>query len=261
VAILVAAGLVLASVAAGVNRSDVSRAVVSPGGAGNLRRPLPIAVQFDLRSRAENSKLRPLPTRTYILGIEGVRIFAKSFPACSLTKLKRHQGPPASCTDAKLGSGLVKGAAGLEEDETIAESVACNLKLILYNTGNSLALRLDANPPLPTGFKSNKIGCPVPIHTAVPAPSRSVTIDGVPSTELRFTVPDLLMHPLEGWNSALQLISLKLEKRNARIRIGAATRTVGYVSAIGCAGGRRSFQVHFIGTDGVHSGASTTTVC
>jgi hypothetical protein len=261
IGVLAIAGLVLASAALAANKNDVSRGLVTPAGAGSPSHPLPIAVQFGLSSRAEDSKLRPLPTKTYVLGMEGVTAYPKAFPACGLAKLKRRKGPPSGCAKAQLGTGLVKGAAGIVEDDTIAESVPCNLKLRVYNAGNGIALRLDGDPPLPTGFKSSKIGCPVPIHTAIPAPFRTVTIDGLPSTELAFTVPKVLAQPLDGWNSALTLVNVDLEKRTARTRVGGAMRTVGYFSATGCAGGERSLQVAFIGSDGVRSEAAATPGC
>jgi hypothetical protein len=260
-AIAAVGGLTVASAASAANTNEVSRGLTSPVGAGSMSRPLPIGVQFGLRSRAENPRLRPLPTKTYVLSMEGVTANAKAFPACGLAKLKRRKGPPARCAGAQLGTGLVKGAAGIVEDDTIAESVPCNLKLRVYNIGNGIALRLDGDPPLPAGFKSNKIGCPVPIHTAIPAPFRRVTIDGLPSTEMQFTVPKVLAHPLEGWNSALTLVNVDLERRTTQVRVGGAKRTVGYFSAVGCTGGERSLQVGFIGTDGVRSEASATPAC
>lgn len=256
-----ATALVLASVALAANRNDVSRGEVTPAGKGSASRPLPIQVRFGLRSRAESSKNRPLPTKTYVLGMEGVVAYPRAFPVCGIAKVKRRKGPPRSCAEAQVGSGLVKGAAGIVEDDSISESVPCNLRLRVYNIGNGLALRLDGEPPLPPGFTSNRLGCPVPIHTAIPAPFRKVTIDGLPSTELQFSVPKLLARPLDGWNSALQVVNVDLEKRTARVRVGGALRTVGYFSSIGCTGPDRLLQVAFLGEDGARSDATATPGC
>src|SRR6202008_838705 len=97
-------------------------------------------------------------------------------------------------------------------------------------------------------FKSNKGGCPVPIHTAIPAPFRQVTIDGLPSTELRLTVPKLLMRPLVGRNSALAVGGAAPDRRGA---VG-----TGCFASIGCNGGTRTLQVGFIGVDGTRSDAT-----
>lgn len=246
---------VTAAPASAENVNSVTGKVTA--GSGSASAPLPIDVQFTLSSRNADVADRPLPTKTYVLGMEGVTTFAGAFPACSIAKLKARKGPPSACSKAQLGTGLVKGAAGIVEDETMDESVPCNLKLRVYNMGNGIALRLDGEPPLPKSFKTNKIGCPVPIHTAIPAPFRKVTIDGLPSTELQFTVPKLLMRPLVGWNSALQVVNSTLAKRTAK----SGGRTVGYFSSIGCNGGTRSLQVGFIGTDGVRSDASAQPAC
>jgi hypothetical protein len=250
-----AALAMLGAVAATANAANVNTVTgkVTPTGAGSASDPLPLQVRFSLRSRSDDVANRPQPTKTYVLGMEGVAAYPGAFPACSIATLKVRKGPPAKCGKAQLGTGLVKGAAGIVEDDTMDESVPCSLTLRVYNMGNGIALRLDGDPPLPKSFKSTKIGCPVPIHTAIPAPLRKVTIDGLPSTELQFTVPKLLMKPLVGWNSALTLVDATLTKRVAGGK--------GYFSSTGCNGGTRTLQVGFIGVDGARLDASTEPAC
>lgn len=250
---VVAIALVMPPGASAANINTVTGGV-APVGPGSANDPLPIGVKFALKSRNESSENRPLPTKTYVLGVEGVQANPGAFPSCSIKKLRVRRGPPATCGRSQIGRGIVRGAAGIVEDQTMAESVPCNLRLRVYNMGSGMALRLDGDPPLPGSFRSTKIGCPVPIHVAIPAPFRRIVIDGQPSTEMRFTVPRLLMRPLAGWNSGLMVVDATVDRL-------VSESGKGYFAATGCSGGTRALNVGFVDINGRRADASADPRC
>ena len=81
------------------------------------------------------------------------------------------------------------------------------MKLTLINISNGkgvtkkrggIAIRIDTGPP----------DCPLEIHGSLPAPIFDVKLDGIPSSEYRFTVPDSLVHPAPGVdNSVIDVVS------------------------------------------------------
>jgi hypothetical protein len=261
IACVLMAMLVLAGVAVAADRQRVSRVSVVPGGSGSPSKPKPVQIGFGLSVAAERPSLRPKPIKTYAIGIEGVLAFPQAFPSCSLGHAKIRGGPARTCKRAQVGSGLIRAAAGLQEDPGMADSLPCNLKLRLYNTGAGAALRVDTGPPQPRDFKSRKLGCPVPIHTAIRGQFAKTTIDGLASNELRFTLPKLLLRPLEGWEGALQLVDASLIGDTAPLRVKGRMREVGYLSAVGCRGKDRTARAAFIDESGVRTEATRTVGC
>ncbi len=253
--------LVLAGVAFAADRQRVSRVSVAPGGSGTPGKPKPVEIGFGLSVTAERPSQRPKPIKTYAIGIEGVLAYPRAFPACSLSQAKVRRAPARACGRAQVGSGLIRAAAGLREDPGMADSLPCNLKLRLYNTGTGAALRVDTEPPVPQSFKSRKLGCPVPIHTAIRGQLAKTTIDGLASMELRFTLPKLLLRPLEGWEGALQLVDASLTGETAPLRVKGRMRQVGYLSTVGCRGRDRTARAVFIDEDGVRTEATRTVGC
>lgn len=259
--VVVVGVLVGVGAAAAANRFAVHRVEISPAWKGRAEHPLPVSVRFGLRVTEDDPTKRPAPTETYVMGTEGVVAFPGAFPSCSMAQLRPLRGPARACRDALVGGGLTKGAAGLAEDDAIKESVPCNLRLRVYNTGDGMALRLDGDPPLPPSFRSNKIGCPVPIHKAILGRLRTTTIDGVRSTDLSYTLPRLLLHPLEGWDGALRVTNVDLRRMTARARVNGRLHTVGYSSAVGCNGDERTVRAAFIDEQGERSEITRTTGC
>jgi hypothetical protein len=251
----------LASGALAANTYRVDRLSIRPDGRGSVARPLPIGGLFSLSVGDEDPLLRPAPLRAYVLGSEGVRAFPEAFPHCGLRALRRWAGVPRRCERARVGSGRIKAAAGLAEDVLLSSSVPCNVRLRVYNTGRGMALRLDARPPIPPRFGSDRLGCPVPVHTAVVGRFSQTRIDGMPSTDVRFRLPDLFVHPIEGWEGALRRVRVKVELSTARATVAGRPRRVGYYSAVGCNGERRTVRVGFIDEAGKRIDATRDRAC
>lgn len=249
--------LVVAGAAGAANKYGVARVDISPSGKGSPARPLPVGVLFGLRVREDDPTLRPTPIESYALAAEGLVVSPGSFARCSLSRLGRRGGVPRACDRAKVGGGLVRGAAGLAEDQTLEGSVPCNLRLRVYNTGAGMALRLDGQPPVPPGFASKRLGCPVPVHLAIRVRTVETMIDGVESTELRYTLPDLLLHPVDGWDASLRLVEVSLDRKRAR----RGRRTLGFYSAVGCNGAERTVRVVFVDPHGGRAEATRAAVC
>jgi hypothetical protein len=256
-ALAVSALAALTGSALGANTYSVERVSVSPSGEGTLSRPLAVSVDFRLSVGETDPAVRPAPVVAYELVGEGLVVSARPFPACSLRKLRRRRGVPLRCERARVGDGLARGAGGLAEDPALESSVPCNLRLGVYNTRRGLALRVDGEPPVPRSFKSRRPGCVVPIHTAIPVRLSQTAIEGLRSTQLRFTLPRLLLHPLDGWDGALRSVSVTLDRRQARV----GGRRVGFYSSVGCAGGERSVSVTFVDEQGNSSLATRATRC
>jgi hypothetical protein len=251
------AALALAGTAGAANEYAIPRVGIKPSGKGSAARPLPVGVLFGLRVSEADRALRPTPIETYALAAEGLVVRPGAFASCTLRKLGRRRGVPRECAKAKVGHGLVRGAAGLAEDQTLEGSVPCNLKLGVYNTGKGMALRLDGEPPVPRGFGSKRLGCPVPVHLAIRVRTVETTIDGVKSTELRYKLPDLLLHPLDGWDASLRLVEVNLEREVVR----RGRRKVGFYSAVGCNGAERTVRVVFVDPQGARAETTRTTGC
>jgi hypothetical protein len=255
--VALASFLVVAGAALAANRYSVGRVAISPPGDGSAARPLPVRVLFGLTAGEENRALRAAPVRSYSLVAEGVVAATRQFARCSLRQVSRRRGVPRGCAKAQVGSGLARGAAGLVEDRTLEGSVACNLRLRLYNIGGGMALRLDGEPPVPPKLGSKRLGCPVPVHLAIRVRTVATRIDGVRSTELRFTLPDLLLHPLDGWEASLRIVGIDIERKVA----AGEGRRPGFLSEVGCSGRERTVRVAFVELEGGRSEATRTTPC
>jgi hypothetical protein len=249
--------LVVAGTAGAANEYAIPRVGIEPSGKGSTARPLPVGVLFGLRVSEEDPALRPAPIESYALAAEGLVVRPRLFASCSLRRLGRRRGVPRECERAKVGGGRIRGAAGLVEDQTLEGSVPCNLRLRVYNTGSGMALRLDGQPPVPPGLGSKRLGCPVPVHLAIRVRTVETRIDGVRSTELRYTLPDRLLHPIEGWDASLRLVEVSLDRKRAR----RGRRTVGFYSAAGCSGAERTVRVVFVDPQGGRAEATRSTGC
>ncbi len=153
--------------------------------------------------------------------------------------------------------------AGGATDRT--QKLVCNLKLALYNISDAgknggLAIRLDGDPPpAPPGSKTP--GCTIGIHTAIKAPFFNVKLEGVKTSELRFTVPIQLQEPAPGVQNAVIETSSTVSKKTAKTKIKGQTRTVGYYSEVGCKGNNRTVRVQFVDQQGRKFTANKTAKC
>ena len=111
-----------------------------------------------------------------------------------------------------------------------------------------MAIRIDTDPP----------ACPLSIHGALAAPIFNVKIQGIPSSELRFKVPDNLTHPAPGVdNSVIDVVSHVL-KKTGKVKVKGKTRTVGFASNVGRKGPTRLVRVTFVDETGRKATATTT---
>jgi hypothetical protein len=253
--------LALGGVAFAENVYNVTTGSTTPAGKGTTSKPLPVKFNFGY-TVGDSEGLRPLPIEQYRIAPEGLVSYAKLFPAC---KFSQASGPQlaSACNKAKIGSGIVLNNAGATTDRT--QKLVCNLKLGLYNISDAgknggLAIRLDGDPPPPPpGSKTP--GCTIGIHTAIKAPFFNVKLEGVKTSELRFTVPIQLQEPAPGVQNAVIDTSSTVSKKTAKTKIKGQTRTVGYYSEVGCKGKNRTVRVQFVDQQGRKFTANKTAKC
>jgi hypothetical protein len=226
------------------NIYNVHIASTSPG-KGSLARPLPVKLNFGY-TVGDTENLRPTVIKQYRIAPEGHVTYPKAFPTCTFVQANRQGSIDPACRKAIVGEGLVRNHAGPEGDRTV--KTVCNLDLTLINisTGDpqdrptlrqikregGMAIRLDGDPPAATD--PNKVGCALPVHTALAAPFYDIRLNGAPSSELRFTVPLRLREPLTGTQNAVIEARSVVDKRVARTRVRGKMRRVGYYSKIAC---------------------------
>jgi hypothetical protein len=238
----------------------------SPRGKGSANRPLPVSLNFGYTVQDENPANRGTPVEKYFIGAEGLVTYPEAFPTCSggsdgannqdIKVVKR------VCRRARVGGGIIKAYAGARQDPT--QKLNCVLELNLYNLepGNygvrgrigrkhgGLAIRIDGVQPMPPSLEDRYKGqCATAQNEAILAPYAQTRIKGVRSDELRFTVPQSLLHP-SGLDTVVQFVESAVRKRTARKRVGGQMRRVGFYSAVGCKGNQRSIQVTFISETG-----------
>jgi hypothetical protein len=115
-----------------------------------------------------------------------------------------------------------------------------------------IAIRIDTDPP----------DCPIPVHEALAAPFYDTKIQKIPTTELRFTVPDSLAHP-GGLDNAVIEVTSFIKKKTGKVPVknglpqAAAKRTVGFYSLVGRKGKTRTVRVTFVDESGAKKTATT----
>jgi hypothetical protein len=261
VALTGVAVLALGGVAFADNVYNVTTASTTPAGKGTTSKPLPVKFNFGY-TVGDSEGLRPLPVEQYRIASEGLVSYAKLFPACKFSQASGAQLASA-CNKAKVGQGIVLNNAGGATDRT--QKLVCNLKLTLYNISDAgknggLAIRLDGDPPpAPPGSKTP--GCTIGIHTAIKAPFFNVKLEGINTSELRFTVPIQLQEPAPGVQNAVIDTSSTINKKTAKTKIKGKTRTVGFWSEVGCKGKNRTVRVEFVDQQGRKFTANKTAKC
>jgi hypothetical protein len=250
----------VAGIASAVNTYDVHLAATKPNAKGTATKPVP--AQFKFGYRVDDSEdLRPQVIRQYRIVDEGLKAYPDAEPTCTFDQANanapKHAAP---CNKAVIGSGTIENEAGAPNDRT--QKLACNVKLTLINirTGDprdkktvsqvknngGMAIRIDTDPP----------ACPIPVHEALAAPFYDVKIEGIPSTELRFKVPDTLAHP-GGLDNSVVEVESTIRKETGRAEVkGGDERTVGYFSLVGRKGPDRTTRVTFVDESGVKKTAT-----
>jgi hypothetical protein len=248
----VAAVAVLAVVATAyaANVYEVDIAKVTPRGKGTSAKPLPVKFGFGYEVSDDQGN-RPSVISQYRIAAEGLAWYGKAFKACRFTDTN-DSVVSSKCSKARVGGGTVISNAGARTVPTA--KLPCTAKLTLYNISDAgkaggLAIRIDADPP----------ACPVSLHTSIKAPFTNVKLDGVKTSELRFTLPDNLAHPA-GLDNAVVDTTSTVGGKTAQTRIGGRTRTVGLYSEIGCKG-KRSVRVQFTDETGRRFTANKQVAC
>jgi hypothetical protein len=237
----------------------------NPKGKGKPTNPLPVSLNFDYSVADENPANRGTPVEKYNIGAEGLVTYPEEFPACSggsdgannqdLATVKR------VCKKARVGGGIIKAYAGPTQDQSV--KLNCVLELNLYNIKpgkygtrgkvtkkqGALGIRIDGvQASIPNLDDSNKGKCATAQNEAIIAPYVKTKIGGVTSDELRFTVPQSLLHP-SGLETVVQFVESKVKKKTAMKKIDGKNQEVGFYSSIGCKG-KRKLQVTFVSESG-----------
>jgi hypothetical protein len=243
IAVLALAAVVaVASVAIAANTYKVHVAGTNVKGKGSKKNPIPTGLRLGFQVTESDPSKRATVIEKYALGAEGLVANNKAAKGkCVFSELD-DATVPAKCAKALVGTGLVKNAAGPSNDQSLAASSPCNLQIRLYNIGTGMAIRLDSNgQPPPPDFESDQVGCLLPISTAINARFVKTKIAGVVASDLRFTVPQELKHPLTGVDNSI---------RQSESTIALAEKTingkeVGFYSKVGCKGSRRTVRATF----------------
>jgi hypothetical protein len=273
VAVLALAAVVaVAGVAVAANTYTVHLAKSSKG-KGSMTKPVPASLDFGYRVGDTEDK-RPFVIREYRIAAEGLRSYPAARPKCTYAAATNPvaQSPSAlsaACKKAFVGTGTIKNLAGAPTDRS--QKLPCDVTLTLINisTGDprypktvkqikkrgGIAIRIDTDPP----------ACPIPVHEALAAPFYDTKIQGIPTAELRFTVPDTLAHPGGLDNSVVEVTSA-IQKKTGKVGTKngvpqpnskkGAKKKVGFYSLVGRKGKTRTTRVTFIDESGAKSTAT-----
>jgi hypothetical protein len=242
----VIAALSVAGVASAVNTYVISIGKTTPDKPGSTSKPSPAKVDFGYKV-GESENLRPSVINQYYIAAEGIKYFPNAAPKCTFAQANESPAINKKCKGAVVGTGTIDNAFGPATDRTA--KAACDGKLTLINisTGKGvtkkrggIAIRIDTDPP----------ACPLSIHSALVAPIFDVKLDGIPSSEYRFKVPDNLVHPAPGVdNSVIDVVS-HIPKKPRSVKIGGKSRKVSFASSVGRKGKTRTLRVTFVSEDG-----------
>jgi hypothetical protein len=263
-AMVAVVALVVAGIAFAANVYTVD-GNTKPHGKGSAAKPLPVSLEFDYTVADSNSANRGIPVNKYFIGAEGLITTPKAFPTCSGGESGANNPDPAAaakaCKKARVGGGIIKALIGARAAPTVSNNCVLNLNLYNLKPGNygeagkvgkagGLAIRIDADPPAPPNLDdSNKGQCLAPQHASILATYHRVKIKGVTSDELRFTVPPELLHP-GGLDVTVRDVKSQILRKVAKVKVHGKKTKVGFYSAVGCKGGKRSIQVTFVAESG-----------
>jgi hypothetical protein len=262
VALALAAVMAVSGVALAANTYVVDLAKAGKG-KGSMKKPVPTKLDFGYKV-GDDANQRPLVIQQYRIAAEGTRAYPKARPKCTYAQATDPNVTDptqlTACTKALVGDGIIENLAGAPNDRS--QKLPCNVKLTLFNISNGdprfpdtvkqirkrggIAIRIDTDPP----------DCPIPVHEALAAPFYDTKIEGIPTTELRFTVPDSLRHPGGLDNSVVNVVS-HIKKKTGLVPVkrgvpvAAAKRTVGFYSLVGRKGTTRTTRVTFVDESGV----------
>jgi hypothetical protein len=257
--LVIAAAAALATsvvgVAYAVNTYQVDIASGGPGNKpGSAAKPLAAFLNFGYEVGDTNNN-RPSVINQYYIASEGVKYFPKARPTCTFVQADESPAYNKKCKAAVVGNGTIANAFGAATDPTA--KAGCDVKLTLINISNgpgvtkkrgAMAIRIDTDPP----------ACPLSIHGALAAPIFDVKIEGIPTSELRFKVPDNLIHPAPGVDNSVIDVTSHVLKKTGRVKVHGKMRKVGFASVVGRKGKTRTVRVTFVDETG-HKATATTT--
>jgi hypothetical protein len=248
-----------------------------PHGKGSAAKPLPVSLDFDYTVADSDPANRGIPVKQYRIGAEGLVTYPEVFPSCSGGASGANAQDPATaakaCKKARVGGGIIKALVGARNNPTSSANCVLNLNLYNLKPGNygdagkigkngGLAIRIDGDPPPPPSIDDQYKGqCLAAQHASILAQYKTVKIKGVTSDELQFTVPPELLHPAQGLDVTVRQVASAIKKVTAKKKINGKTRTVGFYSAVGCKGGKRSIQVTFVSETGQKSPVTKDKAC
>jgi hypothetical protein len=263
-ALAAAVALAVAGIAFAANVYTVD-GNTKPHGKGSAAKPLPVSLEFDYTVADSNPANRGIPVNKYFIGAEGLITTPKAFPTCSGGESAANNPDQAAaakaCKKARVGGGVIKALIGARGTPTASANCVLNLNLYNLKPGNygefgkvgkagGLAIRIDADTPAPPSLDDKYKGmCLAAQHASILATYHRVKIKGVTSDELRFTVPSELLHP-GGLDVTVRDVKSKILKKVAKVKVHGKKRKVGFYSAVGCKGGKRSIQVTFVSEEG-----------
>jgi hypothetical protein len=239
--VAIAALATVVSVAYGTNVYKVHLGSTTVKGKGSKTKPIPTGLKFGFQVTESDSTKRATVLEKYAIGSEGLVANPKLFPKCAFSDMDQEATVPAKCNKALVGTGLVKNATGPNDDQSLSASRPCNLKLRLYNNGSGMIIRLDGGPPVPPSFESDTVGCLLTLHTAINAKFVKRNIKGVVGSDLVFSVPQDLKHPLVGLDNSIRRSDNVIQLKAKRV----AGKRRGFYEKVGCKGSTRTVRATF----------------
>ena len=250
-----------------------------PRAKGTAKKPVPVSLDFSYTVADENRREPRYPGREVLHRRGGSCDLSGRVPELFRRSVGCEQPDPAAvaraCKKAKVGGGIIKALVGARNTPTTNANCVLNLTLYNLKPGNygdagkigktgGLAIRIDGDPPAPPSLDDQYKGqCLAAQHAAILAPYKTVKIKGVQVVELQFTVPPELLHPAQGLDVTVRDVTSSIKKlvSKKKVKVGGKKRKVGFYSAVGCKGGKRSIQVTFVSETGQKSPVTKDKKC
>jgi hypothetical protein len=236
------AAVAVAGVAGAVNTYVISIGKTTPDKPGTKKKPVPVKLGFGYKV-GDSENLRPSVVNQYYIAAEGIKFFASAVPKCTFAQSDESPSYSSKCKKAVVGKGTIANAFGAATDRTA--KAPCDVTLTQINISNGkgvtkkrggIAIRIDTGPP----------DCPLDIHGSLVAPIYDVKLDGIPSSEYRFKVPDSLVHPAPGVDNSVVDVVTTFPKKVREYK----GQKVSFASSVGRKGKKRTFRVTFVSEDG-----------
>jgi len=211
-----------------VNKYTVDGSIKGGKGA-TAKKPKPIQLKFSYTVDEEHG-FRPSVITKYSIFFGNGQVNTTAFPGCAASIVSPTGAGPDACPKKSImGSGFVHNATGATDDPTERNpGLLCNLKLTLVNSTKKDHFWLYL-----FGKKDNpdiEARCALPVNQAIDAKFTKTKKSGVKGTALAFSVPDLLVHPINGLDNSVILVGSTINKATAK----QGKKTVGFFEATAC---------------------------